>query len=98
MSGEDGVIAVLRDAGIPPPIVARVEARVLEGRMTYGAWKEDGRDWVAEAEEEILDALAYVAAARHYQHAGSLAALGVLAQLEGALDRLAQMRRPRVRS
>ena len=92
MTGEDAVIGVLRDAGVDPAIVVAVEARLLDGRMTYGAWTDDGRDWIQETTEELLDALAYTAAARHYQHAGAFAALVVIQQIEAGLVRLGHVR------
>ena len=45
-------------------IVKRLLDRIEQGREVYGPWKvDDGRDYRAEAFEEVIDALHYCAAA-----------------------------------
>ena len=45
-------------------IVERLLDRLEQGRETYGPWRvNDGRDYRAEALDEIIDALHYCAAA-----------------------------------
>jgi len=45
-------------------IVEKLLERIEQGREVYGPWKvDDGRDYQAEALDEVIDALHYCAAA-----------------------------------
>jgi hypothetical protein len=49
---------------IEDALVREYHARLKMGREQYGPFKEDdGRDWIREALEEILDAVVYVSRA-----------------------------------
>lgn len=54
------------EASIPERIERLSRGRLEQGREEYGEWKplEDGRDYLSEIEEELIDGLHYVQALR----------------------------------